>query len=973
MSILSHPLPADVALPATAQNFVVQLFECAAEKPDASTVQQIHRLVYGACQPILGVLTPSILSRLEGYIFSILKTSSGVEDQSLGMYCLAIMRVILEKFQTEIGNDDIWPTFDHSADSADSQWTPHAIRQFFHGNKTHKTMQLLVLRVIWACRPESADPTGQGLVSVNLVNQIIAGMSSIAVLDWSQKNPVIVRKLQEKCLVPDMQPALRFQVLTFMGAMSDKVALPAQAMLFYEKTLLELDSSSLSHDQLNLSLRLSIGRISTKFRPEWWHGLFDKIMDLLIDPPPAQILRVASIYMLLLDHIARLVESHDLCRRGLLGALSSGYARQRLEIFFTSSGVLSSPEMVEHPSKVCIATFSSLKIQLISSMCSLLLRTALVTPQDEDLTIRQMLPALLQHHARGESGNLMCSICTQTRSKALQRSAPFVEIEATPESQDVNLHWKERLGSVMRTHAKYQETSLVASFINICHDLEARCENIEEPLRQERKRFSELEARHGALNKAFVELEGHIMDRDLRISALEAETDRHDTDMAAASQESRELMHRIDQAAKELQDANENARKAIAAITQEKHDIEVEHATALACKQEDVERVREQLHNVTTDSERLRSEIENIKHSRGDDKAEYDKLRAECEHLEQQLVEGQQRIAQVEDERATLLQGHTHLEQDISKLQQEIDRHQQRHDDLLVELETIKQSSKEEAQKTLSSFENAMSRANQEWKHVKDSLDEQLQATRHELAIAEDNFQQQHEADKHKISDYRKRIERLKKDCLEKDAQVSEAQEMRNRLMNAMGLGGMMAPPPEPALKSSVLPVRSASTASATPRATAPSQMPYTPAPGSQQSGVDDDDDDPNSTFMSDASVDNGPTPKRARPRPSAKTVCTQEKRTSIAPRSARSIMRSRSAIKRQPLQDMPTNRSSARHAKPPSKVAFHDDHEFGVSTAERREVEDWSFSADCIMTGTPGIGLRHGEGGGLDDSTADV
>ena len=266
-----------------------------------------------------------------------------------------------------------------------------------------------------------------------------------------------------------------------------------------------------------------------------------------------------------------------------------------------------------------------------------------------------------------------------------------------------------------------------------------------------------------------------------------------------------------------------------------------------------------------------------------------------------------------------------------------------------------------------------MARAKQEWKHVKDSLDEQLQATRHELAIAEDNFQQQHEADKHKISDYRKRIERLKKDCLEKDAQVSEAQEMRNRLMNAMGLGGMMAPPPEPALKSSVLPVRSASTASATPRATAPSQMPYTPAPGSQQSGVDDDDDDPNSTFMSDASVDNGPTPKRARPRPSLKTVSTQEKRTSIAPRSARSIMRSRSAIKRQPLQDMPTNRSSARHAKSPSKVAFHDDHEFGVSTAERREVEDWSFSADCIMTGTPGIGLRHGEDGGPDDSTADV
>lgn len=973
MAILSHPLPSDVALPATSQDFLLQLFDRAAAQPHASTVQQLHQLVYGACKPILGVLSPSVLSRLEEYIFSILKSSSGVEDQSLGMYCLAIMRMILEKFQTEVGSDEMWPTFDHSADSTNSQWTPDAIKQFFHGNKTHKTMQLLVLRVIWACRPESADPTGQGLTSVNLVNQILAGVSQSAVADWSHKNSIIVRKLQEKCLVPDMNSALRFQVLTFLSSLSDKVVLPAQATLFYEKSLLDLNTGFLKHDQLDLSLRLSLSRLASRFKPEWWEELLGKVLDLLLDSPAVTVFRSADSYISFLGHIACIVENNEVCCRRLLAALQSGQSRQRLEYFFTGLETSPSTDFVDNANRTCAASRSSLENKLTSSLCSLLLRVALAAPQEELFSIRRMLPAILQHHAVVETSKSVCSICNQTRLRAPQRSTPFVEIEATPESQDVSLHWKERLGTVMHTHAKYQETSLVASFINICHDLEARCENVEEPLRLERKKYSELEKRHEALSKAYGELEGQVMDKDLRINALEAETDRHDNDMAAASQESRELMQRIERATRDLQEANENAERAIALVRQEKHDLEVQHATAVACKQEALEQVREQLHQARADAATLRSELGNVQESRRHDNTEYEKLHTEKERLEQQLVESQNRVDQAEEERATLLEGHSLLEQDISKLQQDLSGRQKQQESLLAELEAVKQHSAEEARKTITSFEEAMSKAKQEWLSIKGRLEEQVEAARHELTEAEEGFQQQYEANRHKTSELRKRIERLTKDCSKKDAQVLEAQEMRNRLMNAMGITGLMAPPPEPASKPSVLPVRSASTTSATPRTSLPSQVPFTPAPGSQHTD-DEAEDEPNSTFMSDVSADNGPTPKRARPRPSMKVASTQEKRTSIAPRSARTIMRTRSAIKRQPLQDMPTNRSPVRHARSPSKVAFNDlqSHGFGVGTADRRELEDWSFSADCIMTGTPGVGLKDGETV-LDESTADV
>ncbi|KAI4746403.1 hypothetical protein E4T50_03294 [Aureobasidium sp. EXF-12298] len=974
VALLSHPLPSDVALPATAQNFLLQLFDRAATQPNAATVQQIHRLVYGACEPILGILSPGVLAHLEEYIFSILKSSSGVEDQSLGMYCLAIMRMILEKFQTEVGNDAMWPTFDHSVDSSNSQWTPDAIKQFFHGNKTHKTMQLLVLRVIWACRPESADPTGQGLTSVTLVNQILAGVSQAAVIDWSHKNAVIVRKLQEKCLVPDMLPALRFQVLTFLSSLSDKLMLPSQATLFYERSLLDLSAAFLKREYLEMSLRLSLCRLSSKFKPEWWEELLDKVMNLLTESPPTRLFNSADSYILFLDRIADMVEDNESCRRGILATLHSGHNRPKLEHFFANVEALPETDTAHGTNRFCVAAYTSSKNKLKSSLCSLLLRAALAAPQEETASIRRMLPEILRHHGVAESSKAVCPICVQTRLRVPQRPTPFVEIEATPESQDASLHWKERLSAVMQTHAKYQETSLVASFINICHDLEARCESVEEPLRLERQKFAGLEKRYADLNKAYGELEGQVMDRDLRINALEAENDRHENDLAASSQETRDLLQRIDTITRELQEANHNAQRDIDQLKQERQDLEVQHATSIACKQEAFEQIREQLHQARLDVEDLRSELSNTMESRRHDNTEYERLQSEKEHLEQQLQESRGKISQVEEERVTLLEGHSLLEQDILKLQQDIKERQLQHENLLTEIRTIKQNSEDEARKTATAFEDAMSRAKQEWMSMKNHLEEQLEEARQDLAEAEDGFQQQHEANKQKTADLRKRIERLTKDCTKKDAQVLEAQEMRNRLMNAMGLSGMMAPPQEPVVRSSVLPVRSASTNSSTPRTALPSQVPFTPAPGAQHSDDEHEDEEPNSTFMSDASADNGPTPKRARPRPSLRPASTQEKRTSIAPRSARAMMRTKSAIKRQPLQDMPTNRSPVR-ARSPSKVAFHDiqNHGFGIHTAERRELEDWSFSADHIMTGTPGAGLGDRAENGLDASTTDV
>lgn len=213
-------------------------------------------------------------------------------------------------------------------------------------------------------------------------------------------------------------------------------------------------------------------------------------------------------------------------------------------------------------------------------------------------------------------------------------------------------------------------------------------------------------------------------------------------------------------------------------------------------------------------------------------------------------------------------------------------------------------------------------------------------------------------------------------ECHTKDAQVVEAQEMRNRLMNAMGLTNIMPAVvsttfQEPSTKSSALPYRSASTM-VTPR---PSSQPLlsTPARGVQEIDLDNDDEGLNSD-ASNLSSDHGPTPKRARPRQTVRRGSVNA-RHSLGSRSIKSVLRNGSTTKRQPLANIDANRSPRKSARSPSKVSFGEMNKqtLDMSTAEAKDMEDWSFSNADIVSGTPGVGLKDRMEQLMEEDTADI
>jgi len=85
------------------------------------------------------------------------------------------------------------------------------MRSFFDGVKAHKAVQLIVLRVIWACK-STAEAQSEAYSCVRLANYILAGINDNVKQDWCAKNPAIERKLHDKSLGHGMSAELRFQV-----------------------------------------------------------------------------------------------------------------------------------------------------------------------------------------------------------------------------------------------------------------------------------------------------------------------------------------------------------------------------------------------------------------------------------------------------------------------------------------------------------------------------------------------------------------------------------------------------------------------------------------------------------------------------------------------------------------------------------------------------------------------------------------
>ena len=160
-----------------------KICDLAAQHPSIKNIARLYRIVRGPCRELLVALPHQTLHRLEERVIGIVKVTKVTDEDSPILFSISILASLKQA---------------HDEHSLQSGILHHAAYEFFHGTKCTKTMQLVLLRAVWACKDSSATPFEGAVGCLRLAREIFENIDSNILNTWRLDNAPIIRKLVEK-------------------------------------------------------------------------------------------------------------------------------------------------------------------------------------------------------------------------------------------------------------------------------------------------------------------------------------------------------------------------------------------------------------------------------------------------------------------------------------------------------------------------------------------------------------------------------------------------------------------------------------------------------------------------------------------------------------------------------------------------------------------------------------------------------
>jgi len=439
--------------------------------------------------------------------------------------------------------------------------------------------------------------------------------------------------------------------------------------------------------------------------------LLEKDLDILVQKPNEADMQLTSTHRLVLEFVTKHATELPALRRAAFSVMTIKPAQDKLQHFLTQ--IHPSPDGTLDPLETDVAAVRQMQDRLGTSFCGLLLSSAIAAQQDEIQAPQVLISPLLNRHSHAPEA-------TTNRAVVLRSSRRYNllhdEITAPHTVDGLDLSWRERLSSTMQGNARQQELNMLDSVAQICQELEKRCDNVEEPLRAERQNLRELEERHRELESAYGSLEARLMDRDLGLSALEAENREYQAQASHAAEDHERLMQRVEEGNVRLRQASEQARADIAALHSTKQQVEMEHASTMACRQEELDASREDVRCLEQIVQEGKSQIEH-----------------QSNLLAQQL-DDKQRLEQVVGE----------LQNNLRCSSNDFQASTSRHEEVVAQFTAL--------QKVLTTHENLAMAAQHECQNLKAELDETHAKARQDMSTATAHFEEHRSTERQKVS-----------------------------------------------------------------------------------------------------------------------------------------------------------------------------------------------------------------------------
>lgn len=185
-----------VSLPATADAFFIMIVGEAISSPSATSLTAAYDLLSGACQHLPTILPSKEWLNLEESLTKIVKSSKTIQDQSLSLICLGILRALAvhgpKTHAVEVSNP----------------------ASFFNGSKALKSLNLAILQAIWVSKPANHIARVDTLRSLTITTQVICAMPKDELQNWgiSSEGQAAVKRLLSQCQDDNVHIDVRLMV-----------------------------------------------------------------------------------------------------------------------------------------------------------------------------------------------------------------------------------------------------------------------------------------------------------------------------------------------------------------------------------------------------------------------------------------------------------------------------------------------------------------------------------------------------------------------------------------------------------------------------------------------------------------------------------------------------------------------------------------------------------------------------------------
>ncbi|KAI9788182.1 MAG: hypothetical protein M1835_002402 [Candelina submexicana] len=583
--------------------FFLRAIEHAAQAPSATTIRPIYSLLAGSCNGLLTILPSQSIARFQEQLIKVLKN---LENHSVNLLCLATFAIIL-KSQKEASfpnsESSSWRSSPPFCSPTNTRSVFEPIQQFFGPKRAPKTMQLVMLRVIYTCSGSGTLTSVEALESVRLAKEIMDAIEPSVRDAWLQSNGPLARKMNDKVLRSAIAPDLRLMALDFVSSLLAGSSLPPELISLFQDTIAKKPCSSIEMISLD---RLSMGA-KFSFLTSIDEGCVTEVLEGALkiaarpELPSNEILMHLKAIESLIRGLAAVIRKSSKIRQSILCAVASNEFLVPLKDFLEIPETNVMATCSDY--STCPAACVDARRRLCLAISTLLLTTALYSSTDNIGIETSLAASLLERQQAFAALSDTCKSRYIHQFEKASGSLKIVEQSSTPSSDRFSHRWRERLGSELSKEVASRNEIILQMVGEVCRDLEDRCETVEQPLNIQKACLEQLTLRN-------VELEAEAAERGQLLRGLETEKSHLESQVQSAEIHADELSQRCQELEAQVLQACQDIESATNSARDEAKRLELEHIASLSCKDDLLDERSDQIKRVEQEAIDVRADLE---------------------------------------------------------------------------------------------------------------------------------------------------------------------------------------------------------------------------------------------------------------------------------------------------------------------------------------------------------------------------